>query len=143
MFWPEAGVTKQGLADFYAEMWPWIGPHVIDRPLALVRCPGGVEAGCFFQKHAWAGISDHVIRRHDPEDGEEILAVKDVEGLVSLAQASVLEIHVWGAKLGNIEKPDGITFDLDPAAGDRLAGRSSAPPSRCAIGSRTSGSPAS
>jgi bifunctional non-homologous end joining protein LigD len=116
VFWPEAGVTKQGLADFYAEVWPWIGPHVIERPLALVRCPSGVEAGCFFQKHAWAGISDRVIRRHDAESDEEILAVKDVEGLVSLAQASVLEIHVWGAKLGNIDKPDGITFDLDPAA---------------------------
>lgn len=115
VLWPDVGVTKQGLAEFYAEIWRWIGPHVADRPLALVRCPGGVEAGCFFQKHAWAGISEHVVRAKDPEDGEELLAIRDVEGLITLTQASVLEIHVWGSKLGNIEKPDGITFDLDPA----------------------------
>ena len=48
------------------------------------------------------------------DDGQELLALKNVEGLVSLAQASVLEIHAWGATLGNVEKPDGITFDLDP-----------------------------
>jgi bifunctional non-homologous end joining protein LigD len=115
VLWPDVGVTKQGLAEFYVEIWPWIAPHVVDRPLALVRCPGGVAEGCFFQKHAWAGISEHVIREKDPEDGEELLAIKDDEGLVSLTQAAVLEIHVWGAKLDNIEKPDGITFDLDPA----------------------------
>jgi len=115
VLWPDVGVTKQGLAEFYAELWPWISPHVVDRPLALVRCPGGVEAGCFFQKHAWAGIGEHVIRSKDPEGGEELLAIKDVEGLIALTQASVLEIHVWGVRLGNIEKPDGITFDLDPA----------------------------
>jgi bifunctional non-homologous end joining protein LigD len=115
VLWPGAGVTKQGLAEFYSEIWPWIGPHVMGRPLALVRCPGGVEEGCFFQKHAWAGISEHIVRTRDPEDGEELLAVRDVEGLLALTQASVLEIHVWGAKLDNIEKPDGITFDLDPA----------------------------
>ena len=116
VLWPDVGVTKQGLADFYAEIWPWIAPHVVDRPLALVRCPGGVEESCFFQKHAWAGISEHIIRARDPDGGEELLAIKDVEGLLSLVQASVLEIHVWGAKLDNIEKPDGITFDLDPDA---------------------------
>ena len=115
VLWPDAGVTKQGLAEFYAEIWPWIGPHVIDRPLALVRCPSGVEQGCFFQKHAWAGISEHIVRAKDPEDGEELLAVRDVKGLLALTQASVLEIHVWGAKLDTIAKPDGITFDLDPA----------------------------
>src|SRR5581483_4262434 len=60
MLWPDAGVTKQGLAEFYTEIWPWIAPHVIDRPLTLVRCPGGVEEGCFFQKHAWNGISEHI-----------------------------------------------------------------------------------
>ena len=62
MLWPDVGVTKQGLAEFYAEIWPWIAPHVVDRPLALVRCPGGVEESCFFQKHAWAGIGEHIVR---------------------------------------------------------------------------------
>jgi bifunctional non-homologous end joining protein LigD len=115
VLWPAVGITKQGLAEFYAELWPWISPYVVDRPLSLVRCPGGVEETCFFQKHAFAGISDRVERSRDPEDGEEILSISDLEGLLSLVQASVLEIHVWGARLADIEKPDGITFDLDPA----------------------------
>ena len=67
VLWPDVGVTKQGLAEFYAENWPWIAPHVVDRPLALVRCPGGISDTCFFQKHAWAGISEHIIRGRDPE----------------------------------------------------------------------------
>ena len=115
VLWPDVGVTKQGLAEFYTEIWPAIGPYVVDRPLALVRCPGGVEEGCFFQKHAWAGIGEHILRSRDPDGGEELLTINSLEGLISLVQASVLEIHVWGAKLANIEKPDGITFDLDPA----------------------------
>ena len=115
VLWPAAGITKQGLAEFYAELWPWIAPWIVDRPLSLVRCPGGVEDTCFFQKHAFAGMSEHVQRSRDPEDGEEILTIRDLEGLLSLVQASVLEIHVWGARLDDIEKPDGITFDLDPA----------------------------
>lgn len=114
LLWPDAGITKQGLADFYAELWPWMAPHVVNRPLALVRCPGGVKEACFFQKHAWAGIDERIIRARDPAGGEELLAIKDVEGLVSLAQASVLEIHAWGATLDDVEKPDGMTFDLDP-----------------------------
>jgi bifunctional non-homologous end joining protein LigD len=115
VLWPDVGVTKQGLAEFYAEIWPRIAPHVVDRPLALVRCPGGVEEGCFFQKHAWAGITEHVRRSRDPEDDEELLSIDSLDGLISLVQASVLEIHVWGASLSDIERPDGITFDLDPA----------------------------
>jgi len=115
VLWPDAGVTKQGLADFYSEIWPTIAPHIVDRPLALVRCPGGVAEGCFFQKHAWAGIAEHVRRSRDPEDGEELLSIASLDGLLALVQASVLEIHVWGARLDAIETPDGITFDLDPA----------------------------
>jgi bifunctional non-homologous end joining protein LigD len=82
-----------------------------------VRCPGGVDAGCFFQKHAWAGAGEHILRSRDPEDGEEILTIGSLEGLLSLVQASVLEVHVWGARLADIERPDGLTFDLDPDAG--------------------------
>jgi bifunctional non-homologous end joining protein LigD len=115
VLWPAVGVTKQGLAEFYAEIWPWIAPHIVNRPLALVRCPGGVDETCFFQKHAWAGISEAVTRSREPEDNEEILTISNLEGLLSLVQASVLEIHVWGATLNDIEHPDGLTFDLDPA----------------------------
>ena len=116
VLWPDAGITKQGLAEFYAEIWPWIQPWVVDRPLALLRCPGGVSEACFFQKHAWAGIGDSILRSKDPDGGEELLTIRSLEGLLALTQASALEIHVWGAKLADIERPDGITFDLDPDA---------------------------
>src|SRR5262249_11213306 len=101
VLWPAVGITKQGLAEFYAELWPVTSPYIVNRPLSLVRCPGGVEDTCFFQKHAWNGISERVLRSRDPEDGEEILAITDLEGLLSLVQASVLEIHVWGATFDN------------------------------------------
>ena len=54
-------MTKQDLADYYAEVWPRMAPHVVDRPLALLRCPGGIAEQCFFQKHAWKGLSREIV----------------------------------------------------------------------------------
>jgi bifunctional non-homologous end joining protein LigD len=113
ILWPDVGLTKQGLAEFYAEIADWILPHVTRRPLALVRCPSGIESECFFQKHAWNGMSK-AIRRRTIGD-EEILFIEDLEGLMALVQSSCLEIHPWGSTLGAVEKPDRITMDLDPA----------------------------
>ena len=62
---PEPGVTKEGLAEFYGEIAEWILPHLVGRPLSLLRCPEGVSAQCFFQKHAWAGLSDAAGRGRD------------------------------------------------------------------------------
>lgn len=113
--WPEDGVTKEGLAGYLTEVWDWIAPYVVERPLALVRCPDGVAGGCFFQKHRFAGISLAIGIAADPDDGKDILFIRDLEGLVGLAQASVCEIHTWGARLADPEHPDMVTFDLDPA----------------------------
>jgi bifunctional non-homologous end joining protein LigD len=101
------------LAEFYAEIADWVLPHVVERPLSLVRCPAGAEGECFFQKHAWNGMSKAV--RSRSEGGEEVLFIEDLEGLMALVQSSCLEIHPWGARLGTIDKPDRITIDLDPA----------------------------
>ncbi len=68
VLWPEAGVTKQGLADYYALAWPFMAPHVAGRPLALLRCPAGISQGCFFQKHQLEGAGDYIVVREDPED---------------------------------------------------------------------------
>ena len=114
LLWPEQGITKQGLADFYAEIADWILPHIAGRPLSLVRCPGGIQEQCFFQKHKWAGLGDAVRLVPVPGETEPMLAVEDLAGLLELVQASVLEIHPWGSKAERPELPDRVTLDLDP-----------------------------
>ncbi|MBV8836189.1 MAG: DNA ligase D [Alphaproteobacteria bacterium] len=114
VYWPDAGVTKQQLADYYDSVWDLIAPHLVNRPLALLRCPGGVNAECFFQKHAAAGLVNENIRRMKDSHGEELLSVADRAGLMALVQAGVLEIHVWGSTIEDVEHANRIVFDLDP-----------------------------
>ncbi|WP_323718563.1 DNA ligase D [Paracoccus aminovorans] len=116
IYWPAEGVTKEGLADYYAEVWRHIAPWITGRPLALLRCPNGIEGEKFFQKHAWKGISPHVVQVQDPKDpkGEPLIAIEDLDGLMGLVQSATLEIHPWGSTLADWERPDLITMDLDP-----------------------------
>lgn len=117
VLWDEQGITKQDLAAFYVEIAAWVLPHVVNRPLALVRCPSGSQKGCFFQKHSWAGLSDFIVRKTvRNEDGEEeVLFIRDLSGLIALVQSGVLEVHPWGATIDDIERPDRVTFDFDPS----------------------------
>jgi bifunctional non-homologous end joining protein LigD len=117
LLWPEAGITKQGLLDYYEEVWPLMEQFVAARPLALVRAPDGVGGPRFFQKHASPGMHEKILRKADAKDGEELLYIEDFDGLAALVQNGVVEIHIWGSKIGSIEKPDQIIFDLDPDEG--------------------------
>lgn len=115
LYWTEAGVTKQGLADYYSEVWPRIGPFIVNRPLSLLRCPDGASGQCFFQKHAWRGQSKDILAAHDPkDDAQPIIAIDGLPGLIGLVQGGVLEIHPWGSRLESLEQPDMIIMDLDP-----------------------------
>jgi bifunctional non-homologous end joining protein LigD len=116
ILWGDLGITKQGLADFYTAIAPWVLPHLRDRVLSLVRCPSGIGEHCFYAKHAWAGLSSS-IRRVDVGEKEPMLAIDDLDGLIALVQAGVLEIHPWGSRTGDLERPDRIIFDLDPGEG--------------------------
>lgn len=115
----DVGVTKQGLAEFYESIADRLLPHLVRRPLSLVRCPGGAAHGCFFQKHSWAGLGPDIRRESVRDEGgeEEILYVEDIRGVVSLVQAGVLEIHPWGTTVADVERPDRIVMDLDPGDG--------------------------
>jgi bifunctional non-homologous end joining protein LigD len=120
VYWKDAGVTKEGLASYYAQVWRFMAPHVERRPLALLRCPGGTAAQCFFQKHAWKGVSREILTATDPldEDGDNsLLAVDSLDGLIGLVQGAALEIHGWQARLDALEKPDQMVIDLDPGEG--------------------------
>ncbi len=118
LYWPDDGVTKEGLADYYAEVWSRMTPFVVERPLALVRCPDGIKGQQFFQKHAWKGLSDAIVLATDPaEPDKPLIAIRDFDGLAGLVQAGALEIHPWGSRLADWERPDTIVMDLDPGEG--------------------------
>ncbi|MBN8954322.1 MULTISPECIES: DNA ligase D [unclassified Rhizobium] len=114
LYWPDQGVTKAGLADYYSEVWRYMGPFVVGRPLALVRCPNGIGGQHFFQKHDWKGMNKNIALAKDPQDDEPYVSIDDLNGLIGLVQAAVLEIHPWGSMVGDWERPDMIVMDLDP-----------------------------
>jgi bifunctional non-homologous end joining protein LigD len=116
VLYPDDGVTKADLAHYYELVAQWMLPHVENRLLSLVRCPGGSGQKCFFQKHPSEGTSDHLRRFKvaEKQRTEEHLALYDLAGLISLVQMGVLEIHVWGSQADQFEKPDRLVFDLDP-----------------------------
>jgi bifunctional non-homologous end joining protein LigD len=116
LLWERQGVTKQGLADFYTAIADWILPHIVRRPLALLRCPTGIDEQCFFAKHPWKGL-DKAIHPVDTGDDEPMLWIEDLDGLIALVQSSALELHPWGATIDDLDRPDRLIFDLDPAEG--------------------------
>ncbi len=119
VLWEDQGVTKQELAEFYAGIADWLLPHLVNRPLTLMRCPGGAQKKCFIQRHSWAGMSSfiHPDMVSDGTGKQEVLTVRDIQGVVALVQAGVLEMHVWGATLDDLERPDRLIFDFDPGEG--------------------------
>lgn len=117
VYWKDVGVTKEGLAAYYAEVWRFMSPHLVTRPLALLRCPGGTAQQCFFQKHGWKGMSGEILKAFDPQDDSDdntLIAIDSLDGLTGLVQGGALEIHTWQATLTALEKPDQIVMDLDP-----------------------------
>lgn len=119
VLYPEQGLTKLDLARYYEEIQDWVMPHLARRPLALMRCPEGRDNECFFQKHPRVAIPDSVPRVDiDEKKGTgEYLYVESAADLVALVQAGALEIHPWGSRVGDLERPDNLVFDLDPDPG--------------------------
>lgn len=118
---PEVGVTKGQVAEYFRDVAPLLLPFIADRPLSVVRGPEGWEKASFYQKHHTAGMPESVGSvRVTKKSGEKVyLSVDSMEGLVALAQFGVLEIHPWLSRNGSPDKPDMMIFDLDP--GENIA----------------------
>lgn len=120
VLYPEQGSTKRDLAEYYEAVADHVLPHVVDRPLTLVRCPQGRGKQCFYQKHLTEGMPAPVrgIRVEEKKEGSALyVGVDDVAGLVTLVQFGVLEMHPWGARADRLDRPDRLIFDLDPGDG--------------------------
>ena len=116
VIYPGMPITKQALAEYYLFVADKIMPHIVDRPLSMVRCPEGASEPCFFQRHVGVGKSPylHEVRVSVKGEARDYLMIHDVEGLISLVQWGVIELHPWQCAANNLDKPDRMIFDLDP-----------------------------
>jgi len=118
--YPGQGVTKAEIIAYYDAVAERMLPHLVNRPLSLVRCPQGRSKSCFFQKHASNGFPEQfksfAIREKDGTE-DDYMYVTGLAGLVAGVQMNALEFHVWGSRIADIERPDRIVFDIDPDAG--------------------------
>lgn len=118
VYYPDVGLTKLALCEYYEAVAERMVPHVADRPLTLVRCPEGIDGPCFYAQRAFEGMPAAIRPvRVNHGEGDVHTAVHDVAGVVALAQMGVLEIHTWCARIDRLERPDQLVFDLDPGPG--------------------------
>jgi len=120
VIFPEDGLTKQDLADYYAAVADLLMIDLARRPMTLIRCPQGRARNCFFQKHDSGNMGQHV--RHVPVPGsdgksEDYLFVDEPVGALECVQMNAIEFHGWGSRIDPLEAPDRLVFDLDPDEG--------------------------
>ena len=117
ILYPEQGITKSDLADYYVAVAERMLPHTAFRPVTMVRCPTGRGTKCFYQRHAGSGVPEQLGEIPVPGFEEPYLFIRDLPGLIAMVQMGVLEIHPWAVTVEHPDRADRIIFDLDPAEG--------------------------
>jgi bifunctional non-homologous end joining protein LigD len=123
VLWPQVGVTKAELWDYYMAAADRLLAAVADRPLTLKRHPDGIERSGFFQKHLGKDAPDDLHRFTTWSESSK----RDVAYLVAAgprelqwaAQMGVVELHAWLTRVDRPHRPDTLLFDLDPASEDQ------------------------
>lgn len=108
------GSTKMQLAEYYAQVSPWMLPHLANRPVALVRAPEGIGGELFFQKNAEKLSIPSITTVPTAEAGKAAMVINNAEALIGAVQMSTIEIHSWNATTADLDKPDRFVLDLDP-----------------------------
>ena len=121
VMYPARGTTKWEIAQYYEAVGDWIVPHVVNRPLTLVRCGAGLQTGemredCTFLRHgkAWGPKTLRRVQIREKTKVGEYLVADDLSGVIGLVQMDVLEIHTWNSTANEPELANRVVFDLDP-----------------------------
>ncbi|HEX9822538.1 MAG TPA: non-homologous end-joining DNA ligase, partial [Methylomirabilota bacterium] len=118
VFWPDDGLTKSDLVQYYEAVAPWLLPYLRDRAVVLTRYPDGITGKSFFQKDAPTWVPEWVrrarIRAESAGRDIDYFVVDDVETLRYVANTGTIPLHLWASRLASLERPDWLVLDLDP-----------------------------
>jgi bifunctional non-homologous end joining protein LigD len=118
--YPEDGITKGNVIDYYEKIADMMVPHVKNRPLMLQRFPGSIQAEGFYQKNVSEYFPKSIKRvTVDKAGGKVTHAIaNDADTLVYLANQGTIAFHMWLSRTPRLKHPDLMIFDLDPADDD-------------------------
>jgi len=121
VLFPEDGITKGDLFEYYRRVGPTIVPHLRDRPFTMKRYREGIDKPGFFQKQAPKGIPDWIPTRQFrtwPREGGSRLVdfplVNSTEALLWMVQMHCIDMNAWYSRVDKPDRPDFVLFDLDP-----------------------------
>ena len=118
IFYPELGLTKGDLIEYYRRVAPGMLRYLEERPIVLTRYPDGIHGKSFFQKNApdfapdW--IRTETVYSRGSERDIEYFVCNDQDSLLYLANLGALVLHVWSSRMSTLAKPDWCILDLDP-----------------------------
>jgi bifunctional non-homologous end joining protein LigD len=120
VLFPDDGITKLDLAEYYAAVADVMLPHVRGRPVNMQRFPDGIGGMAFYEKKVPSHFPDwvHTVEVHTEDGTQRQVVVDDRRSLVYLAQQACLTPHTWLCTEKDLERPDQLIFDLDPSDDD-------------------------
>jgi bifunctional non-homologous end joining protein LigD len=118
LYWPDEGITKRDMLNYYAAVAEHILPYLKDRPQSLNRYPNGITGMSFYQKDVEGKVADWIemFPYVSESDGEtkQFLVCKDEASLLYMANLGCIEMHPWHSQIQKPDNPDWCVIDLDP-----------------------------
>jgi bifunctional non-homologous end joining protein LigD len=119
-FWPDLGITKGALIQYYADVAPVLLPHIRDRAMVMKRYPHGAAGEFFFMKRAPVPRPDWIRTcaiGHGSGNVIDFPVIDDVPSLLWLINLGCIDLNQWYARCDDVDRPDYVHFDLDPGPG--------------------------
>jgi bifunctional non-homologous end joining protein LigD len=117
LFWPDRGITKADLIQYYVEVAPALLPHLRDRAMVMRRYPDGAAGDFFFMKQAPRPRPDWIALcsiRHSSGKVIDFPMVQDLPSLLWVVNLGCIDLNQWYARCDDVDRPDYLHFDLDP-----------------------------
>jgi bifunctional non-homologous end joining protein LigD len=119
VLWPDVGVTKGDLIDYYLDAADHILPFVANRPVSLLRAPDPITGECVYQKTAPPGLPTWIATRrirseHAALGYSDYVLVTERAALVYFVNLGFISLHPWSCTVDTLDRPDLLLFDLDP-----------------------------
>jgi bifunctional non-homologous end joining protein LigD len=120
VFWPELGLTKRDLLQYYADVSHVLLPHLKDRAMVMKRYPNGIHGKCFFMKRTPSPRPEWLETCEIMHQSQNLIAfplVQDLASLLWVVNLGCIDLNPWYARCDDVDRPDYVHFDLDPVEG--------------------------